>query len=109
MKPYLILLALAALFLTAYAPGAEASELSVSQDTKTVLKVRISPRSLAYLAEHPAQLYAILRDGGIDCCSSQIRVSDSVWRCCHGKFVITASDPELQGVMVAAFNGPSIR
>ena len=104
MKRYLLVLALSALLIPNFAFAGEATELKVKQDDKTVLCVRISPRSLAFLAEHPAQLNAILREGGIDCCLEQTRVSESIWRCCHGKFVITATSAELQGVMVAAFN-----
>ena len=107
MKPCL-LLAIAILGLPIYASAEEASELCVKQNDKTLLTLRIAPRSLAFLAEHPSQLTTILRERGIDCCSPQTRISEGVWECCHGKFVISSTSPSLQDVLVAAFNGPKV-
>ncbi len=99
-------LVLAALVLSTYSAAGE--ELSVSENDKTVLTLRISPGSLAFLAEHPSQLTALLQQHGVNCCSAQVRVSESVWRCCHGKFLIKSESPAVQEVLVAAFNGLKI-
>ena len=106
MKLRLLLIAIAAVILPRYASAGEAGFLYVMQNDKTVLTLKISDRSLAFLAENPSQLTTILRERGIDCCLSHTRISDGVWRCCHGKFVISSPIPTIQDVMRIAFNEP---
>lgn len=108
MKFRLILIAIAVLILPQYVLAGDAGYLSVMQNDKTVLTLRISDRSLAFLAENPSQLTTILRERGIDCCLSHTRISEGVWRCCHGKFVITSPSRPIQDVMLVAFNEPQI-
>jgi hypothetical protein len=106
MKPFLILIALFALVLPMSASASERAELQVKKGETTVLTLRFSGNSLAFFDQIPTQLTSVLREHGIDCCASQTRISESAWRCCHGKFVISASSARLQNLLAAAFNGP---
>jgi hypothetical protein len=108
MKTSLILLALFALILPISASASENAELQVKKDNTTVLTLRFSGNSLAFFDQIPTQLTSVLREHGIDCCSSQTRISESAWHCCHGKFVISSSSAHLQNVLAAAFNGPKV-
>jgi len=100
----LIALALFASPVTAWAQA----ELKVKRDDTTVLTLRISENSLRFFSEAPAQLIAVLRDHGINCCAAQVRINEAAWKCCDGKFSIIASDARLQTVLAAAFNAPKV-
>jgi hypothetical protein len=103
-----LFLPLAVLLLPLSAFADERSELQVKRDNTTVLTLRFSGKSLDFFAQIPSQLTSVLRDHGIDCCTAQTRISESAWRCCHGKFVISSSSPRLQSLMAAAFTGPQM-
>jgi hypothetical protein len=105
MKRPFILLALAVVLLPLSGFAGERSELQVKRDNTTVLTLRFSGKSLDFFDQIPSQLTSVLREHGIDCCSAQTRISESAWRCCHGKFVISSSNPRLQNVLAAAFGG----
>lgn len=109
MKRQLIICAVLVLLALPNSAWAEnAAELQVKRDNTIVLTLRFSDRSLSFFTELPSQLTAVLRERGIDCCSSQTRISETVWKCCHGKFVIISSDSRIQSVLTAAFNGPKV-
>ena len=106
MKRKLILLAFITVpFLTPISASAEVAQLKVKRDSTTILTLRISDKSLNFFCDNPAQLTAVLRDHGVDCCSSQTRVSETVWKCCHGDLSIISSSARLQSVLDAAFSG----
>jgi hypothetical protein len=100
-----LFLPLAVLLLPLSAFADERSELQVKRDNTTVLTLRFSGKSLDFFAQIPSQLTSVLREHGIDCCTAQTRISESAWRCCHGKFVISSSNPRLQSLLAAAFTG----
>jgi hypothetical protein len=37
-----------------------------------------------------------------------VRITESAWKCCDGKFSIIASDARLQSVLAAAFTAPKV-
>jgi hypothetical protein len=109
MKRQLILLAIAAfLVIPICASANERAQLQVKRDDTVVLTLRFSDGSLALFNEIPSQLISVLREHGIDCCSSQQRVNEALWRCCHGKFAISSSDTRLQSLLAAAFTGSRV-
>ena len=109
MKLQPTLLAIALLFIIpASALADNAGYLEVKRDDKTVLTMRFSVGSLKFFDEVPTQLTAVLRERGIDCCRAHIRVSETVWKCCHGKYSLISSSARIQSVLNAAFNEPKL-
>ena len=103
MRRTLILLTAIILFSHASSAWADKAILQVKQDDTTVLTLRLGENSLRLFDEVPSQLTAVLREHGFDCCKSQTRVSESVWRCCHGKYSIISFDARVQSALEAAF------
>ena len=108
MKRTLILLSAIVLFLPATSAWADKAILQVKRDDTTVLTLRLGENSLRLFDEVPSQLTAVLREHGIDCCKSQTRISESAWRCCHGKYSIISFDARVQSALEAAFKGPKV-
>ena len=107
MKRFVILLA-AFFSLAPISAWADKAELQVKRDDTTVLTLRFGENSLRLFGEVPSQLTAVLREHGIDCCKSQMRISETAWKCCHGKFSIISFDARIQSVLEAAFKGPKV-
>ena len=109
MKRQLILCSLALLLVVPLSLAAEyRAVVQVKRDNGTILTMRISYGSLAFFLELPSQFTAVLRERGIDCCSSHTRIDATTWRCCHGKFVITSADSRVQEMLTAAFAEPTV-
>jgi hypothetical protein len=108
MKRLLILVAAVFFFANASSAWADKPELQVKRDNTTVLTLRFGENALRLFSEVPSQLTAVLREHGIDCCTSQLRISETAWKCCHGKFSIVSSDARIQSALEAAFKGPKV-
>lgn len=109
MKRHLILCALGIFLAVPISSAADnRAEIQVKRDNTTVLTLRLSAGTLAFFNELPSQFTAMLRERGIDCCSSQTRISATEWKCCHGKFVIISADSRVQEMLTAAFNDPKV-
>jgi hypothetical protein len=109
MKRQLILCALGLLLVVPFCSAAGyRAEIQVKRDNTTVLTLRLSDGTLAFFTELPSQFTTVLRERGVDCCSSQTRISATEWKCCHGKFVIISTDSRVQEMLTAAFNGPKV-
>ncbi len=109
MKLHPALLAIAVLSIIPISARADdGGYLEVKRDDKTVLTMRFSVGSLKFFDEVPTQLTAVLRERGIDCCRAHTRVSETVWKCCHGKYSLISSSARIQSVLNAAFNEPKL-
>ena len=108
MKRSLILLAAVLFFVNPNSVWADKAQLQVKRDDTTVLTLRFGENSLRLFGEVPSQLTAVLREHGIDCCKSQIRISETAWKCCQGKFSIVSFDARIQSALEAAFKGPKV-
>ena len=107
MKRTLILLSAIVLF-SSRTTWADPAQLQVKRDDTTVLTLRFGENSLRLFSEVPSQLTAVLREHGIDCCKSQMRISETAWKCCKGKFSIISFDARIQSALEAAFKGPKV-
>ena len=107
LHPRLLAIALLSILPTG-ALANPAGFLEVKRDDKTVLTMRFTEGSLRFFDEVPSQLTAILRERGIDCCLAHTRISDTVWKCCHGKYSLISSSARIQSVLTAAFNEPKV-
>ena len=107
LHPTLLAIALLSIIPTS-ALANNAGYLEVKRDDKTVLTMRFSEGSLKFFDEVPTQLTAVLRERGIDCCLAHTRVSETVWKCCHGKYSLISSSARIQNVLSAAFNEPKV-
>lgn len=108
MKRTLLVLAAVVFFLNPNSAWADKAQLQVKRDDSTVLTLRFGENSLRLFGEVPSQLTAVLREHGIDCCKSQIRISETAWKCCKGKFSIVSFDARIQSALEAAFKGPKV-
>gem|GEM_PF-6853175 len=109
MKHQLILYTIAILLLVPMSASADnKAELEVKRGNATVLTLRFSDKSLTFFEQQPSQLPAVLREHGIDCCSSQTQISEALWKCCYGKFSLISSSARIQSILTAAFNGPKV-
>jgi hypothetical protein len=108
MKHALILVAAIVFLAHPLSARADPAQLQVIREDTTVLTLRFGENSLRLFGEVPSQLTAVLREHGIDCCKSQIRISETAWKCCHGKFSLVSFDARVQTVLEAAFKGPKV-
>jgi hypothetical protein len=108
MKRSLILAAILIFFVNPVSAWADKAELRVTRDDTTVLTLRFGDNAVRLFGEVPSQLTAVLREHGIDCCQSQMRISENAWKCCHGKFSIISFDARIQSALEAAFKGPKV-